>query len=79
MFFTKLKNKSGITIIALVITIVVILILAGVSVSMISGNSGIIIQAQGAKEKAAIAEVEELANSAYDGLLIKKMNQHLMM
>ena len=48
------KNKfkmsmKGITLIALVVTIVVLLILAGVSISMLTGENGIIIQAQNAK------------------------------
>lgn len=39
------KNKElGITLIALVITIIVILILAGVSISMMTGNNGILTQ-----------------------------------
>ena len=46
----RLKNK-GITLIALVITIIVLLILAGVSLSMISGENGILSKAQQAKEK----------------------------
>lgn len=37
-----LKKQAGITLIALVITIVVLIILAGVSVAMLTGNSGII-------------------------------------
>ena len=38
----KEKSIKGITLVALVITIVVLLILAGVSVAMLTGNSGII-------------------------------------
>ena len=38
----KLKQNKGITLIALVITIVVMLILAGVSISMLFGSNGII-------------------------------------
>ncbi len=53
------KNK-GITLIALVITIVVLLILAGVSISMLAGENGIIKRAQEAKEKSEIAEEKEL-------------------
>ena len=55
-----LKNKNGITLIALVVTIVVLLILAGVSISMLTGENGIIKQAQEAKEKSEIAEEKEL-------------------
>ena len=46
----KREKESGITLIALVITIVVLLILAGVTIGTLTGNSGIIIQAQNAKE-----------------------------
>ena len=38
----KRTKENGITLIALVITIIVLLILAGVSVAMLTGNSGII-------------------------------------
>ena len=49
---TKLKaNQKGITLIALVITIIVLLILAGVAISMLSGENGILTQAQQAKSK----------------------------
>ncbi len=47
----KESNKNGITLVALVITIVVLLILAGVSISMLTGDNGIISQAQKAKEE----------------------------
>ena len=45
------KNIKGITLIALVVTIIVLLILAGVSIAMLTGENGIITQAQNAKEK----------------------------
>lgn len=38
----KMKENTGITLIALVITIIVLLILAGVSISMLTGNNGIL-------------------------------------
>ena len=41
----KIKGCQGITLIALVVTIVVLLILAGVSISMLTGENGIIKQA----------------------------------
>jgi len=47
----KFKQSRGITLIALVITIIVLLILAGVTISMVLGDEGIIAQAQQAKEK----------------------------
>ena len=43
------KEVKGITLIALVITIIVLLILAGVSIAMLTGNNGILTQASNAK------------------------------
>ena len=58
----KLEKKGikGITLIALVITIIVLLILAGVSIAMLTGNNGILTQAQNAKEKSINAQEDEL-------------------
>ena len=47
----KMRKEKGITLIALVVTIVVLLILAGVSISMLTGENGIITQAQQANIK----------------------------
>ena len=44
------KQESAITLIALVVTIVVLLILAAVSISMLTGDNGIINQAKQGKE-----------------------------
>ena len=57
----KLRNKKGITLIALVITIIVLLILAGVSITMISSQDGILGKATNAKETQKEAtEVEKV-------------------
>ena len=53
------KSKKGITLIALVVTIVVLLILAGVSISMLGGENGIITQAIEAKDETTIGEEKE--------------------
>ena len=58
-----IRNKEGITLIALVITIIVLLILVGVSIAMLTGTNGILTQAQLAKsetEKAAARESLEI-------------------
>ena len=55
----KIKNNNGITLIALVITIIVLLILAGVSIAMLTGENGILTQAQNAKNRTAEAEAKE--------------------
>ena len=55
----KLDNKKGITLIALVVTIVVLLILASVSIAMLTGDNGILTQAQNAKNKTEQADENE--------------------
>ena len=58
----KLKNKKGITLIALVVTIVVLLILAGVSISLILDNNGIIQKSKDAKREYGQARENEQAD-----------------
>ena len=53
------KNARGITLIALVITTIVLLILAGVTIAALSGDNGILTRAKEAKEKTAQAQKEE--------------------
>ena len=53
------KNK-GITLVALVVTIVVLLILAGVSINLVLGNNGIIARAKDAETKSAEASQNDL-------------------
>ncbi len=52
-------NKKGITLIALVVTIIVLLILAGISIMMLTGQNGILSRAAESKEKTEKASVEE--------------------
>ena len=61
----KNKNVKGITLIALVITIIVLLILAGVSIAMLTGENGILTQAKNAKDKTEIASEKEAVSLAY--------------
>ena len=53
------KRNKGITLIALVVTIVVLLILAGTSIAMLAGDNGIITRAKQAKDATENAENEE--------------------
>ena len=55
-----LKNKKGITLVALVVTIVVLLILAGVSINLVLVNNGIIAKAKDAETKSAEASKNDL-------------------
>ena len=79
-----INNKKGITLIALVVTIVVLLILAAVSISMLSGDNGIMTKAKEAKNIWDNAETEDqsvldgfqtdIDNIVYGGDL-KKLNE----
>lgn len=53
------RKERGITLIALVITIIVLLILAGVAIATLTGENGILTQAGNAKEETRGASVEE--------------------
>ena len=53
------NNEKAITLIALVITIVVLLILAAISITMLTGDNSILKRAVDAKERTGIAEIEE--------------------
>ena len=53
------KRENGITLIALVVTIVVLLILAGITISLVFGSNGVIKKAQEANENTKIAQVRE--------------------
>ena len=55
-----MKNNKGITLVALVVTIVVLLILAGVSINLVLGNNGIIAKAKDAETKSAEARENDL-------------------
>ena len=58
------KQETGITLLALVITIVILLILAGITISAITGNNGIIENARQAKEETEIANEKEIVEKA---------------
>ncbi len=58
----KLKKKAGITLIALVLTIIVLLILAGVSIATLTGENGILTRASKATDETRAASVEEAVN-----------------
>ena len=76
----KLRKNKGITLIALVITMIVLLILAGVSIAMLTGQNGILSQAQKAKtetenaaknEAAILDEYNKYLNNAVGGGIVE--------
>ena len=54
-----MKKENGITLVALVVTIVVLIILAGISINLLLGDNGIITIAKRAKENTELAKIEE--------------------
>ena len=58
-YLTHTKLENGITLIALVVTIVVLLILAGITISLVFGSNGVIKKVQEANENTKIAQVRE--------------------
>ena len=72
-----MKKEKGITLIALVVTIVVLLILAAVSIGMLTGENGIIKKAQEAKKEDTKGEIKEELEMDLGELTIKKKGQKL--
>ena len=64
------KQETGITLIALVVTIVVLLILAGVTVSLLQDENGII-------EKSKVAKIETRASQVEDEVGMWKLNNFI--
>ena len=72
------KKQRGITLIALVVSIIVLIILAGVSIVMLVGENGIITQAQRAKEETEQAEVNEIdALTSYEQIINASLGVNL--
>ena len=67
-----IKNNKGITLIALVITIIVLLILAGVSIAMLTGNNGILTQATNATSKTQVGAAEEAIKLAVANIIAEQ-------
>ena len=63
------EAQNGITLIALVITIIVLLILAGVSIAMLTGQKGILTQANNAKNETELASAKEKVELAVIGAI----------
>ena len=80
----KIKTNKGITLIALVITIIVLLILAGVTIAMLTGDNGILTKANNSKNETAKATAKEkvqtevMASYGTDGKInLDQLNKNL--
>ena len=69
------KRQKGITLIALVITIIVLLILAGITIITLTGNNGIIKQATEAKKQTVAGQEIEALNMAVTSLNMEKYSE----
>ena len=73
----KEKSNKGITLIALVITIIVLLILAGISIVTLTGQNGVLTKAGTAKEESKKAEYKEVLELIGNGLRPEKVIENL--
>ena len=64
-----MKEQKGITLIALVITIIVLLILAGVSIAMLTGENGLLKKAKGSGAESKVSEAKEYVMMAVNELV----------
>ena len=69
-----LKQNKGITLVALVITIIVLLILAGVSISLVVGENGVLSRATGASAKSKRGQLIEAMDLALEDCQTKYVN-----
>ena len=69
-----MKKQKGITLIALVVTIVILVILAGVAINLTLGENGIFTKAQYAKEQYEMAAVREELNLAMLEIQTEEIN-----
>ena len=71
----KNKRNNGITLIALVVTIIVLLILAGISISMLTGNNGILKRAENVKDETIVGKEKEEIALTYNSLVMDDVTQ----
>ena len=69
------KKNEGITLIALVITIIVLILLAGVGISTLTGNNGTLLKAQDAKIMSALGKVNEAIEIKRTEKKLEKSNE----
>ena len=69
----KVKDKNAITLIALVITIVIMLLLAAIVIQMAIGENGLVVKTIQAKKEQAKAELYDTAKLSYTNLKVKAL------
>ncbi|MCI8636495.1 MAG: hypothetical protein HFJ36_01310 [Clostridia bacterium] len=68
----RIKNEKAITLIALVITIIILLILAGISIATLTGENGMLTKAEISKEETQISSYKEQLEIIWNGVNIEK-------
>ena len=71
-----MENK-GITLIALTVTVIVLLIISGVTISYLTGKNGIINQAKDSKKFAGAVEEKEVLNTSVAAAIGKSSNSKI--
>ena len=69
------REQKGITLISLVVIIIVTLILAGISVAILSGNNGMIIKSAEAREETQIGDDIERIRASYSTVTMNKLKK----
>ena len=64
-----MKDNKGITLVALVITIIVLLILAGVTVASLSGEDGLLTRGSQAVHRSNVSDAKEKVTLAFDNIM----------
>lgn len=73
----KIINDRGITLVSLVVTIIIMLILAGVVITLALGNNGLIGNAKEAKKETIIAQEKEQIKISYASAVINKLEEEI--
>lgn len=68
-------NAKGVTLIALVITIIILLILSGVAIATIRGENGLFARAKQAKENYSISSAKEKLQLAISDLMVEQTSK----
>lgn len=69
------NNQKGITLVALVITIIVLLILAGVTIAALSGENGILNRASQSTVETKVSQAKEVITNAYNAAVAEYYNE----
>ena len=75
----NLKQQKGVTLIALVVTVIVLIILAGVSINILTGDNGTVTRAKEAQQKQIEGEVRDNVNLVVQAAKIRVEQESVKM